>query len=221
MTVAINLNNIRHRMAQAAQVAGRDPATVKLVTVSKTKTEGDVHTAILAGQKIFGENRVQEAKEKFTGLCANHPDIRLHLIGALQTNKAEDAVRLFDVIETLDRPKLAAALASAIKKIGRAPQCFIEINSGDEAQKAGIAPTALGDFLTFCREGCGLNVTGLMTIPPQHKDPIPYFQHLRDLAKQYELPNISMGMSADFEAAIACGATEIRIGTAIFGGRAK
>jgi PLP dependent protein len=221
MTIADNLTFIRQRINHAAYTAGRDPATVNLVAVSKTKTEDDIRAAISAGQKVFGENRVQEAKAKFTDLRTEFPDIRLHLIGALQTNKTEDAVRLFDVIETLDRPKLATALAVVIKKVERAPEFFIEINSGGEAQKAGIAPTALGDFLTFCRDGCGLNVTGLMTIPPQHKDPIPYFQQLRDLAKQYGLPNLSMGMSADFEAAIACGATEIRVGTAVFGDRAK
>jgi len=217
--IAYNLQEMRNRIGVAANKAGRDPGSVTLIAVSKTKTENDVRVAIAAGQKLFGENRVQEAKAKFTSLRVEYPDLKLHLIGSLQTNKAEDAVRLFDVIETLDRPRLAMALAEAMKKTGRTPAFYVEVNIGAEPQKAGIAPTALGDFLAFCREACRLNITGLMAIPPQNEDPTPYFVRLRELAEQYKLTDLSMGMSGDFEAAIACGATEIRVGTAIFGAR--
>jgi len=217
--IARNLEAIRQRMAAAARGAGRDPGTVHLVAVSKTKTEEDIRAALDAGQKFFGENRVQEAKVKFAPLRAEYPDLKLHLIGPLQTNKAEDAVRLFDVIETLDRPRLATALAEAMKKTGCRPELYIEVNIGAEPQKAGIAPDMLADFLAFCREGCGLAVTGLMTIPPQHEDPAPSFTRLRELAERHNLPNLSMGMSADFEEAIRCGATEVRVGTAVFGVR--
>jgi pyridoxal phosphate enzyme (YggS family) len=216
-TFARNLENIKQRIATAASAVGRDPASIRLVAVSKTKSAADIRAAIDAGQKIFGENRVQEAKVKFVPLREAHPDIRLHLIGPLQTNKAEEAIKLFDVIETLDRPRLAMACAQAVKKTGRTPEFYIEVNSGEEHQKAGIAPAALDDFLAFCRVGCNLNVTGLMAIPPQHEDPAPHFNRLRELALRHKLPHLSMGMSADFEAAIRCGATEIRIGTALFG----
>ena len=171
-----------------------------------------------AGQYCFGENRVQEAAEKFAALRT--PELELHLIGPLQTNKAEAAVRLFDVIQTLDRAKLAAALAKAIQKTGCHPRLYVEINSGREAQKAGIAPEALDDFLHLCRDVYALTVTGLMCIPPQTDDPVPHFRLLKGLADRHALPHISMGMSADFSQAIACGATEVRIGTAIFGARA-
>lgn len=218
-STSANLAAINQRIAVAARAAGRDAADIKLVAVSKTKGQDDIRAAIAAGQKFFGENRVQEAKAKFASLRAEYPDLKLHLIGPLQTNKAEDAVKFFDVIETLDRPRLATALAEAIKKTGCAPEFYIEINLGSEPQKSGIAPEALGDFLAFCREACALNVTGLMAIPPQHEDPAPHFTRLRELAARHKLPNLSMGMSGDFETAIACGATEIRIGTAIFGER--
>jgi pyridoxal phosphate enzyme (YggS family) len=217
--ITTNLSTVRRRITEAAVKTGRDPAAIKLVAVSKTKNETDIIAATEAGQKIFGENRVQEAKTKFVPLRARYPDLRLHLIGPLQTNKAEEAVKLFDVIEVLDRPRLAAELARAIKKTGAAPEFYIEINIGEEPQKAGIAPETLGDFIAFCRDACGLKITGLMAIPPQHENPAPYFARLRELAARHNLPNLSMGMSGDFEAAIAAGSTEIRIGTAIFGAR--
>jgi pyridoxal phosphate enzyme (YggS family) len=201
-----------------ASVRARSKDAV-LVAVSKNHSRETVIEALAAGQMVFGENRVQEAQKKFSGLCEQYPGIELHLIGPLQTNKAEDAVRLFDVIETLDRPKLAEALAAAIKKTGRTPRLYIEVNIGDEAQKAGISPAQLSDFLGYCRDQCGLTVSGLMCIPPQGQDARPHFKAMRKLADQFTLPHLSMGMSADFEAAIECGTTEVRVGTAIFGVR--
>lgn len=217
--IAQNLESIRQRIAAAAQTAKRDASRIQLVAVSKLKTAEDVRAAYEGGQKDFGENRVQEAKAKFLPLREAYPDLRLHLIGPLQTNKVEDALRLFDVIETLDRPRLATECAKGIQKIGRSPEFYIEVNIGEEHQKAGIAPSMLEDFLAFCTTGCGLNVTGLMAIPPQHENPHPYFQQVYELATRHGLPHISMGMSGDFEQAIAAGSTEIRIGTAIFGAR--
>lgn len=217
--VAANLNRIRQRMQAAAFAAGHNPDSVRLIAVSKSKGENDIKAAIAPGQKLFGENRVQEAKEKFVTLRAAHPDLELHLIGPLQTNKAEDAVRLFDVIQTLDRARLATALAKAIEKTGRAPKIYVEVNIGGEPQKSGIAPDALSEFLDFCRAACRLDISGLMCIPPQVENPEPYFLQMKMLASRHSLPHLSMGMSADFEAAIRCGATEIRVGTAIFGER--
>jgi pyridoxal phosphate enzyme (YggS family) len=190
------------------------------MAVGKTQPQEAIAMALAAGQRLFGENRVQEAKTKFEGLRTAEPGLRLHLIGPLQTNKAEDAVRLFDVIEVLDRPALADALARAMQKTGRAPQFYIEVNLGAEPQKAGIAPGDLAAFLAYARKA-GLSVTGLMAIPPQEGDPEPYFRQLKKLADEHNLSHISMGMSADFEAAIRCGATEVRIGTALFGAREK
>jgi pyridoxal phosphate enzyme (YggS family) len=213
-----NLKAIRRAIRAAVEGAGRSLESVRLCVVSKGHDEVAVRAAIAAGQLIFGENRVQEAKAKFTGLRAEYPALELHLIGPLQTNKAEDAVRLFDVIETLDRPALADALAKAIRKAGRAPKLYIEINSANEPQKTGVAIEALGDFLAYCRSR-ELEIGGLMCIPPQADDPAPHFTRLRELATQHKLREISMGMSADFELAIRCGSTEVRIGTAIFGKR--
>jgi PLP dependent protein len=220
-SIISNLATTKERLSKAALTAGRDEGSVRLVAVSKFQPEEAICAALEAGHRLFGENRVQEAKAKFMGLRATWPGIELHLIGALQTNKADDAVRVFDVIETLDRPELAEALAKAMKKAGRTIPCYIEINSGGEAQKAGIAPSSLGDFLRLCRDTHKLTITGLMCIPPQAEDPRPYFRELKRLAEAHGLPHVSMGMSADFEAAIAEGATEVRIGTAIFGERKK
>jgi len=194
-------------------------AEAELIAVSKGQPPAAIEAALKAGQLAFGENRVQEAKTKFALLRPHWPDLRLHMIGPLQTNKAEDAVLLFDVIETLDRPRLADALARAIKKLNRAPALYIEVNIGNEPQKAGIEPDGLGVFLAYCRTECGLTVTGLMAIPPQAEDTAPYFTKLKTLADAHGLPHISMGMSADFEAAIRCGATEVRVGSALFGPR--
>lgn len=217
--IAQNMAALRRRIGEASQKAGRDPESVRLIAVSKFKTESDVRVALGAGQRVFGENRVQEAKEKFKVLRADYPDLELHLIGPLQTNKVDDAVRLFDVIETLDRPKLAEALAQAIKKLGRAPRLYVQVNIGTEPQKAGVAVADLKSFLLFCREVCGLTISGLMCIPPQAEDPESYFKQMKLLADQQALPHLSMGMSSDFEKAIACGATHVRVGTALFGER--
>jgi pyridoxal phosphate enzyme (YggS family) len=219
--IAGNLEVVRRKIATAARAAGRDPEAIKLAAVGKGHAAEAIATAIVAGQKLFGENRVQEAKAKYAGLREKHPGIELHLIGPLQTNKAEEAVRLFDVIETLDRPKLAEAFAVAIRKTARAPVFYIEVNIGAEKQKAGIAPQELGGFLAFCRKNCGLTVEGLMCIPPQDRNPAPFFRRLRELAAQHGLAQLSMGMSGDFETAVREGATEVRVGTGIFGERAN
>lgn len=217
--IADNLAAIRARIAEAERRAGRDSGAVKLVAVSKTHPAVAVAAAYQAGQRLFGENRVQEAARKYAPLKAQYPDLRLHLLGALQTNKAEAAVALFDVIETLDRPKLAQALAAAMYRHKRRPDLLIEVNLGAEPQKAGILPPDLPEFMARCRDEWDLPVRGLMGIPPQHGPPEPYFRRLAQLAGAHGLPECSMGMSGDFAAAIACGATEIRIGTAIFGER--
>ncbi len=190
-----------------------------LIAVTKNQSVEAVREALAAGQRVFGENRVQEAQKKFADLRVAFPDIELHLIGPLQTNKAKDAVEFFDVIQTLDRPELAEALAKAMRKTGKTPRLYIEVNIGLEPQKSGIAPDKAEAFLTLCRDAYKLSVSGLMCIPPQGKNPKPYFCALRDLAENLSLPHVSMGMSADFETAIACGATEVRIGTALFGER--
>lgn len=218
MSIAANLAAVRARIASAARAAGRDPAAVALVAVSKTQPPAAIAEAIAAGQLLFGENRVQEAAAKFPPLRAAHPGLRLHLIGPLQTNKARDAVRLFDRIESLDRPRLADALADAIAKEGRAPDCLIQVNTGREPQKAGCAPEEAEALLAYAR-GLGLVVSGLMCIPPVAEDPAPHFALLADLAGRFGLSVLSMGMSGDFPAAIAAGATHVRIGSAIFGPR--
>ena len=214
-----NLAAVRARIAAAARAAGRDPAGIELVAVSKTHGPESVRAALDAGQRIFGENRVQEAARKFPALQAEFPELRLHLIGPLQTNKVADAVRLFDAIETVDRPKLAAALATAMEKLGRRPACFIEVNTGEEPQKAGVLPPQADAFIAECRTRYELPVVGLMCIPPADAPPAPHFTLLRDIARRNDLNRLSMGMSADFEVAIACGATIVRVGTAIFGAR--
>jgi len=216
--LARRLAAVRARLAAAAQAAGRSPGDVHLVAVSKTHGESAVRAALAAGQRLFGENRVQEAAGKFPALRTANPDLELHLIGPLQTNKAEDAVALFDVIQSLDRPKLLQALAKAMDKLGRRPTCFAQVNTGAEPQKAGVAPDGLPALLAEARE-LGVAVTGLMCIPPVDEPPAPHFQLLRELADRHELPCLSMGMSGDFETAIRLGATHVRVGTAIFGER--
>jgi len=219
--IAANLALIRRKMAEAALKTGRNPEEIKLIAVSKTFPAQAVRAAIASGQTCFGENRVQEAKAKYHDLRREFPSLELHLIGPLQTNKAMDAVRLFDVIQTLDRPKLAAAVAAAIGKEGKTPRLYAEINTGKEPQKAGVAPEELCGFLRLCREEHGLKIEGLMCIPPEAEDPEPHFRLLKRLADENGLARISMGMSADFETAIACGATEVRLGTAVFGKRGQ
>lgn len=219
MSIADSLAQVRARIAEASIAAGRGPDAVSLVAVSKTHPAEAVVEALAAGQLIFGENRVQEAAEKFPALRATHPGLRLHIIGALQTNKARDAVRIADVIESLDRPKLAVALADAMAKEGRRPDLLVQVNVGEEAQKAGIPRAEAHDFLRACREDWNLPVRGLMCIPPAEGDPRPHFAWLAALAAREGLPILSMGMSGDFEAAIAEGATHVRVGSAIFGAR--
>lgn len=189
--------------------------------MSKTYPAEAVAELLAAGHRHFGENRVQEAAEKYPPLKERYPDLRLHLIGPLQTNKARQAVALFDVIETLDRPKLAQVLSAEMARAGRTIPCLIEVNIGAEPQKAGIAPEETASFLAACREEWKLDIAGLMCIPPAGQDPVPHFRRLAGLAADLGLKQLSMGMSGDYEAAIACGATEIRVGTALFGARPK
>lgn len=219
LDIAHNLASLRARIAQAEQRAGRAPGSVKLIAVSKFHPLSAVQEAIAAGQTCFGENRVQEAKEKFLSLRQTNPALEVHLIGPLQTNKAAEAVRLFDVIQTLDRASLAQALAKAMRATGKRPRLYVEVNLGREAQKAGVLPEALDDFLRRCRDEEGLEVEGLMCIPPHQEDPAPHFATLRAMAERLALPNVSMGMSDDFETAIRQGATQVRVGTALFGAR--
>ena len=218
-SVAENLRRIRVRIAEAALRAGRRPEDVTLVAVSKTRNAAEIREALGAGQSVFGENRIQEASAKFPGLRAEFPSLRLHVIGGLQTNKARDAVGLADTIETLDRPRLAVAIAAAIAKEGRTPALLVQVNVGNEAQKSGIARAGADSFIGECKDRFGAALTGLMCIPPADEDPTPHFSWLADRAARHGLSVVSMGMSADFEIAIACGATLVRIGTAIFGMR--
>src|SRR5690348_13364651 len=219
--LAERLAGVRGRIAAAARAVGRDPAGVTLVAVSKTHDAAAVSTAIAAGQRVFGENRVQEAQGKYPALKAAHPDLVLHLIGPLQSNKVKDAVALFDVIESVDRPKLAEALAREMERAGRRPRCFVQVNTGEEPQKAGVLPAAADAFIKECREQWRLPVEGLMCIPPLDQEPSPHFALLREMARRHGLPELSMGMSADYETAIRLGATHVRVGTAIFGERAR
>jgi pyridoxal phosphate enzyme (YggS family) len=218
-SAADRLAAVKARIAAAAEAAGRAPASIRLVAVSKTKGPADIMATLEAGQRLFGENRVQEAAGKWPALRSAFPEIELHLIGPLQTNKAAEAVALFDAIETLDREKLARTLAGEMAKQGRRPACFIQINTGEEPQKAGIAPSLADAFVALCRGELGLPVEGLMCIPPLEANPTPHFALLREIARRNALAGLSMGMSGDFEAAIAAGATHVRVGTAIFGGR--
>lgn len=217
--VAANLAAIRERMALAAKTAGRAPDEVKLVAVSKTFGADAVRAALDCGQRLFGENRVQEAQAKYPALRAAHPELELHLIGPLQTNKVRDAVALFDVIESVDRPKLASALAAEMARSGRRLRCFIQVNTGAEPQKAGVLPDAADAFIAEARERHGLEIEGLMCIPPVDEEPALHFALLREIARRNGLKALSMGMSADFETAIRFGATHVRIGSAIFGSR--
>jgi pyridoxal phosphate enzyme (YggS family) len=217
-SVQDNLQRVRDRIAEAAIAAGRKPEDITLVAVSKTKPVEAVVAALEAGQMVFGENRVQEAVGKFPQLRQEY-DLSLHIIGGLQTNKARDAVRIADVIESLDRPKLADALEAAMLKEGRRPRLLIEVNTGGEAQKSGIGRDDADDFIGDCKGRFGAELLGLMCVPPHGEDPRPHFTWLADRAARHGLGVVSMGMSADFEIAIACGASWVRVGSAIFGGR--
>ena len=210
---------MRARIAAAARRAGRNPEDVALVAVCKTHPASAAAHALAAGQRLFGENRVQEATAKFPPLRAAHPDLRLHLIGGLQTNKAREAVRIADVIETLDRPRLADALAEAAQREGQLPSLLVQVNTGDEPQKSGVAREAADAFIDACQTRFGATIAGLMCVPPVAADPAPHFAWLAACAARHGLSVLSMGMSADFEVAIAHGATLVRIGSAIFGPR--
>jgi pyridoxal phosphate enzyme (YggS family) len=213
------LDTVRRGIRDTAHAAGRDPAGIVLIAVSKSFATADIEPVITAGQRVFGENRVQEAKAKWPDLKRRLSGLELHLIGPLQSNKAGDAVALFDAIHTIDRAKIAEAVAAEMQKQGRKPQLFIQVNTGLELQKAGIAPAEAGRFIADCRERIGLAVAGLMCIPPADAEPRRHFELLREIARQNGIAGLSMGMSGDFETAISCGATHLRIGSAIFGDR--
>lgn len=217
--VAANLATVKARIADAEKEANRPPGSVSLVAVSKFHPAEAVRAALDAGHRLFGENRVQEAEGKFPALRDAFPDLRLHLIGPLQTNKARDAVALFDAIETVDRPRLAAALAKEMDRTGRRLDVFVQVNTGAEPQKAGVLPEEADAFIESCRGEFGLSVKGLMCIPPVDEEPAMHFALLADMAARHGLEALSMGMSADFEEAIAFGATHVRVGTAVFGHR--
>jgi PLP dependent protein len=219
MTQEAGLTAVRGDIARACRDAGRDPASVTLVAVSKTFGPDEIEPVITAGQRVFGENRVQEAKVKWPPLVTRHDGLQLHLVGTLQSNKAKDAVALFDAIHSIDRASLAEALAKEIAGQGRRPLLFAQINTGAEPQKAGVLPQDADAFLAACRDRYGLTISGLMCIPPQNDAPAPHFALTAKIAGRNGLKLLSMGMSADFPAAIAMGATHVRVGTAIFGTR--
>lgn len=212
------LADVRDRIARAARKAGRAPGDVSLIAISKTHDADAIRPLIAAGQRAFGENRVQEAQAKWPALREETPDIALHLVGQLQSNKADDAVALFDAIHSVDRPSLVSALARALAKTDRRPALFVQVNIGDEEQKGGCAVADLPALLESAKTA-GLEIAGLMCVPPFGVEPAPYFALLAELAKRHGLTRLSMGMSGDYETAVMCGATHVRVGTALFGGR--
>lgn len=216
---AQRLADVNARIAAAAAGAGRAPQDVALIAVSKTFGAADIRPVIAAGQRAFGENRVQEAQAKWPLLKAEFADVRVHLIGPLQSNKAADAVALFDSIHTVDRPKIAKALAEEMVKQNRRPALFVQVNTGEELQKAGVLPDEARAFVAMCRYDLNLDIAGLMCIPPVDEEPAVHFAFLAKLADECRLPRLSMGMSGDFDTAIAFGATHVRVGSAIFGSR--
>lgn len=216
---ADRLAEVSGRIAEAARASGRSPSDVTLVAVSKTHGGDRVRELLQVGHRVFGENRVQEAEGKFPELKAAWPDLELHLIGPLQTNKARDAVALFDVIQSVDRDRLAAALAKEMDRLGRRPACYIQVNTGEEPQKAGILPKDVDAFVTLCRDQYKLPVVGLMCIPPVDEEPALHFALLAKMAARNDLAKLSMGMSADYETAVRMGATHVRVGSALFGSR--
>jgi pyridoxal phosphate enzyme (YggS family) len=220
MSIAENLADILARIDAARKAAIKPAAATRLVAVSKTVPEASIREALAAGQCLFGENRVQEAQGKYPALKQEFPDLELHLIGPLQTNKVKDAVALFDVIQTLDRPKLADALAHERDKGGRSPRLFLQVNTGEEPQKAGVLPRDAAGLIAHARK-LELPLEGLMCIPPVEDDAAPHFAFLAKLARDHDLSHLSMGMSDDFELAVKFGATHVRVGTAIFGARLK
>jgi len=218
---ARRLADILERIETAEISAGREPGSVTLIAVSKTFEADEIAPVLAAGQRVFGENRVQEAQHKWPGLREKYPDVELHLIGPLQSNKAKDAVALFDVIHTIDRDKIARVIAAEMAAQGRTPRLLVQVNTGAEPQKAGVAPEETAAFVARCRDEHGLQIDGLMCIPPAEDVAAPHFALLQRIAEELSLPLLSMGMSADFETAVEFGATHVRVGTAIFGTRPK
>jgi pyridoxal phosphate enzyme (YggS family) len=217
--IAARLAEVRTRIARAARDCGRPPDAITLVCVAKTFSADQIRPVLEAGERVFGENRVQEAVQKWPQLKRAYPDIALHLIGPLQSNKAREAVEFFDVIETIDRDKIAAALADEIARLGRSPRLYVQVNTGSEPQKAGVLPQDADRFIAYCKEDLGLDISGLMCIPPLDEQASPHFALLNTIAARNAITTLSMGMSADFELAIQLGATHVRVGSAIFGGR--
>jgi pyridoxal phosphate enzyme (YggS family) len=215
------LKQVQESIRRSASDYDRDPSSITLVAVSKTFPSDAIEPVLAAGQRVFGENYVQEAKAKWPALRERYADVELHMIGPLQSNKAKEAVELFDAIHTLDRPSLAEALAKEIAKQGKKPRLFVQVNTGEEPQKGGVIPTEVDAFLETCRSKFGLEVEGLMCIPPAEDPPSPHFALLNTIAQRHGLKVLSMGMSADFDAAIQLGATHVRVGSAIFGSRPK
>ncbi|MGE0828339.1 MAG: YggS family pyridoxal phosphate-dependent enzyme [Hyphomonadaceae bacterium] len=220
LTSTASFDAIRARIFAAAKAAGRDPAGIALAAISKQQPDARIEAALAWGQRLYGENRVQEAAARWGPRRASYPDLRLRLVGPLQTNKAAEAVACFDAIDTLDRPKLAASLADAVQKAGKSPEILIQVNTGEEPQKAGIAPQDADAFIAAARQDYGLSVCGLMCIPPADEPPAPHFALLAKIAERNGLQTLSMGMSGDFEEAIRMGATIVRVGAAFFGARA-
>jgi pyridoxal phosphate enzyme (YggS family) len=221
VTISENLAAVRAEIARAAAAANRSANSITLLAVSKLQPVKAIEQALAAGQRVFGENRVQETEKKFPALRLKYPDLAVHLIGPLQTNKVKQAVALFDAIHSVDRAKLAEALGHEMRAQNRRLPCFIEVNIGQEPQKAGISPHDADAFVLACRERFGIPVAGLMCIPPADHDPLPYFRQLAALAKRCGVSCLSMGMSGDYAAAISAGASHVRVGTAIFGERPK
>ncbi|MEQ9200759.1 MAG: YggS family pyridoxal phosphate-dependent enzyme [Rhodospirillales bacterium] len=221
MTIEKSLREVTETVAAAAKAADRQPGDVALCAVSKMFEAPVIVEALAAGHRLFGENRVQESAGKWPALRRDYPDVSLHLIGPLQTNKCEDAVALFDVIQTVDRPKLARALAKAEEKLDLKRRYYIQVNTGEEPQKAGVTPAEADDLIRLCRDELGLAIDGLMCIPPVDDEAVLHFGLLAQIADRNGLSGLSMGMSGDFETAIACGATLVRVGSAIFGDRPK
>ena len=213
------LKRVKEEIVAAAKAAGRSPQSVELVAVSKTFDADAIRPVVAAGQKVFGENRVQEAERKWPPLRTEYPDLKLHLIGPLQSNKAKEAVGFFDAIHTIDREKIARAVAAEMEKQARSLELFVQVNTGEEAQKAGVMPRDAQAFVTLCREELKLPIAGLMCIPPVDEEPAVHFAFLAKLARELKLSGLSMGMSGDYETAIAFGATHVRVGSAIFGTR--
>ena len=217
--IASNLESVRAIISQAAADSDRSPTSISLIGVSKQQPDDRIDASLAAGLRVFGENRVQEAETRWEQRRKHIPDLELHLIGPLQSNKVRAAVRLFDVIQTIDRPRLAATVSRVMAEEGRKLSCYVQVNTGEEEQKAGVLPSEAESFVKACVEDYRINVTGLMCIPPAADAPAPHFAFLKAMADRLKLPNVSMGMSADYPAAIELGATHIRVGSAIFGNR--